>query len=79
MTTHDRATFNAPAVAFDATPARHPATGRFVPAPVDQRPGLPRLTPARRAELEAKYPSLKDDPLWVASKEPRAPRGGTAR
>jgi len=72
MTKHDPATFNAPAVAFDATPTRHPETGRFVPVPVDHRSGQPRLTPARRAELAAKYPSLRDDPQWAAASEPQA-------
>ncbi len=71
---HDPATFTAPAVAFGAgdTPTRDPRTGKFVPAPVDSRTGQPRLTPERRAELAAKYPSLRDDPSWRAPEEPRA-------
>jgi len=78
MAKHDTATFHAPAVAFDATPTRHPATGRFIPAPVDQRSGQSRLTPARRAELAAKYPSLRDDPLWNATPGPQATGRHTA-
>ncbi len=65
MTTHVPATFIAPTV------TRDPATGRFVPAPIDHRTGQPRLTPERRAELAAKYPSLRDDPQWRVQEEPR--------
>ncbi len=66
MTKHqDRAVFNGPAV------ARDPQTGKFIPAPIDHRTGQPRLTPERRAQLEAKYPSLRDDLLWNAAPRPR--------
>ncbi len=72
MTKHDTATFHGPAVAFDATPTRHPATGRFVPAAGDPRTGQARPSAARRAQLADKYPSLRDDPLWNATPEPQA-------
>jgi hypothetical protein len=51
MTKQEPATFNAPAVAFDATPTRHPATGRFVPAAVDPPTADGRMSAARRRAL----------------------------
>jgi len=46
MAKHDTAMFHAPAVAFDATPAT--ADGR--------------MSAARRAQLQAKYPAFGDEP-----------------
>lgn len=67
MTEHqDRIVFN-----DGRAVARDLRTGKFVPAPIDHRTGEPRLTPERRAELEDKYPSLRDDPQWRAAPHPR--------
>ncbi len=50
MTKHNPATFNAPAVAFDATPTRRPETGRMTPA---RRRALLGYTAEGRAILAA--------------------------